>query len=38
MSSEKWRPFCLGLNVLKPGHNVSIWAPFTNMDNLSMDK
>ena len=27
MSSGKWRPFCLGLNVLMWPHNYNIWTP-----------
>ena len=33
MSSAKWRPFCLGLNVLTDNH-ASITIPMTTMTKL----
>ena len=33
MSSEKWRPFCLGLNVLKTSKKHPIWSSADRVHN-----
>ena len=35
MSSAKWRPFCLGLNVLNSKHYVKIFSTLTSHERRS---